>query len=161
MELGALVCLPRAPLCIVCPVVAFCAAAKSGAPEDFPRFAPRPTEKVETARLWLVHAGRLLLFRHGAAARRLSGLHELPEAGVLPKAVLVEPPLAVKRRAISNQQITETIYRGEWTAALARGIEKVPELVWVPLDELATVTLSGPHRKWLAELLPGSIRREN
>jgi A/G-specific adenine glycosylase len=26
-------------------------------------------------------------------------------------------------------------------------------LEWVTLDELATITLSGPHRRWVTELL--------
>lgn len=36
MELGAMVCTPRAPQCLLCPVVKFCGARKSGDPESFP-----------------------------------------------------------------------------------------------------------------------------
>ena len=41
MELGALVCTPRAPRCGACPLRTLCRAAASGKPEGFPR-KPRP-----------------------------------------------------------------------------------------------------------------------
>lgn len=36
MELGAMVCTPRAPHCLLCPIARFCSARKSGDPESFP-----------------------------------------------------------------------------------------------------------------------------
>jgi A/G-specific adenine glycosylase len=36
MELGAMVCTPRAPQCLLCPVAKFCRARQSGDPESFP-----------------------------------------------------------------------------------------------------------------------------
>jgi A/G-specific adenine glycosylase len=44
MELGALVCSPRAPRCRACPLQSVCRAAASGKPEGFPRKprAPKP-----------------------------------------------------------------------------------------------------------------------
>src|SRR5580692_8385176 len=36
MELGAMVCTPRAPQCLLCPVAKFCRARQSGDPEAFP-----------------------------------------------------------------------------------------------------------------------------
>jgi A/G-specific adenine glycosylase len=43
MELGALVCTPRAPRCGACPLRTLCRAAASGEPEGFPR-RPRPAK---------------------------------------------------------------------------------------------------------------------
>ncbi|MGZ5381852.1 MAG: A/G-specific adenine glycosylase, partial [Thermoanaerobaculia bacterium] len=43
MELGALVCTPRAPRCGACPLRTLCGAAASGKPEGFPR-RPRPAK---------------------------------------------------------------------------------------------------------------------
>ena len=42
MELGALVCTPRQPLCTACPLKSQCAARRLDRIEDFPRLAPRP-----------------------------------------------------------------------------------------------------------------------
>ncbi len=36
MELGAMVCTPRSPQCLLCPVAKFCRARQSGDPESFP-----------------------------------------------------------------------------------------------------------------------------
>jgi A/G-specific adenine glycosylase len=36
MELGAMICTPRAPQCLLCPVAKFCRARQSGDPESFP-----------------------------------------------------------------------------------------------------------------------------
>ncbi|MDR2845099.1 MAG: A/G-specific adenine glycosylase, partial [Puniceicoccales bacterium] len=122
MELGALVCSRAKPLCATCPVADFCAAAAQGAPERLPRFVPRVVEKVFLKRLWLVHAERLLLYRHPPTARRLRGLHELPLAPMLAVALTDAQIIAKKRRTISNQQIEETIYRIRWTPALEERI---------------------------------------
>ncbi len=45
MELGALVCTPRAPRCGACPLRSLCRAAASGTPEAFPRAATRVATK--------------------------------------------------------------------------------------------------------------------
>jgi A/G-specific adenine glycosylase len=37
MDLGATVCRPKSPLCLVCPVASFCAGLKTGEPESYPR----------------------------------------------------------------------------------------------------------------------------
>ncbi|MDE2488486.1 MAG: A/G-specific adenine glycosylase, partial [Alphaproteobacteria bacterium] len=42
MDLGAVVCRPKAPLCDRCPIAGRCAALAAGDPETWPRRAPRP-----------------------------------------------------------------------------------------------------------------------
>jgi A/G-specific adenine glycosylase len=54
MDLGATVCLPRKPSCLLCPVQPVCAGAAAGCPEDFPvrtRKLKRSSESI-----WLLHA---------------------------------------------------------------------------------------------------------
>ena len=41
MELGATVCAPASPRCLVCPLRAWCAAAAEGAPERYPEKSPK------------------------------------------------------------------------------------------------------------------------
>ena len=50
MELGALVCTPRAPRCGACPLRALCRAARSGTPEAFPRAPRRPRPRHHPSR---------------------------------------------------------------------------------------------------------------
>lgn len=54
IELGALVCTPRAPACQRCPLRAGCAAASAGEPEAFPRRRQRPAPPLR--RRWAVVA---------------------------------------------------------------------------------------------------------
>jgi len=156
MELGATVCLRQNPLCTVCPVLAFCEAARRGEPEAFPVLAPKVIERREVARVWCLRDGKLLLHRADAGARRLASLHELPtpeHLGLDAASVSQAPLLAKKKRGITRFAITESIHRMPPPRdPLADG------LAWVPVAELDTVTLSGPHRRWVTELLAKTAR---
>jgi len=63
MELGAMVCTPRAPQCLLCPVATFCRARQFGDPESY----PEKRKKREAAKITLASAvfssprGRTLL----------------------------------------------------------------------------------------------------
>lgn len=156
MELGATVCFRQKPLCLTCPVRPFCAAAKRGEPEAYPRLAPKLIEQRTVARVWCERGGALLLHRAAEGARRFANIHELPsaeQAGIDAGQFAKADPLALKRRAITRFQITETIY-----AATAPRGKIAADLRWVPLDELDGITLSGPHRRWISEILAKRIR---
>lgn len=153
MELGATVCLRQNPQCLICPVGEFCTARAAGTPEIFPRLKPKVIEQKTVTRLWCEHRGKLLLRRGHAKAKRLAGLHELPEASDLGVKPLAKLLLAVKRRTITRFQITESIYSVKLTTAQLKHIANDETLEWVPLKQLDQVTLSGPHRRWIGELL--------
>ncbi len=159
MELGATVCLRARPRCPVCPVAKFCAARRAGDPENLPRLKPKAVERRIVARVWCVHRGRLLLHRAGAGAKRLAGLLELPDASLCGLKPTAQTLLATKRRTITRFQITESIHACKPPAALFRRITRDSSLEWVPLRQLARVTLSGPHRRWIAGLRKDRMRR--
>ena len=54
MDIGATVCLPRNPGCLMCPVQPLCAAAREGRPEDYPVKTKKLRRTAES--LWLLHA---------------------------------------------------------------------------------------------------------
>jgi A/G-specific adenine glycosylase len=152
MELGATVCFRQKPLCLTCPVRAHCAAARHGDPEAFPQLAPKVMEQRTVVRVWCERAGELLLHRAPPDARRFANLHELPtaeQAGLTDVAATRGERLATKRRGITRFQITESIHVAPPPA------RKAPraDLVWVPITDLETITLSGPHRRWVNEIL--------
>lgn len=153
MELGATVCFRQKPLCLTCPVAEFCAARRAGNAESLPRFAPKKTEQRTIDRLWCEHRGRLLLRRGHATAKRLAGLHELPEVSDLGLKPAASTLLATKRRAITRFQITERIFAVQADDALRKRIAADDALEWIARDELDRVTLSGPHKRWIRELL--------
>lgn len=153
MELGATVCFRQKPLCLTCPVADLCAARRDGDPEKLPRLKPKLIEAKFVIRTFCLDRGRLLLRRGHAAAKRLAGLHELPEAADLGVKPAAKSLLVTKRRTITRFATTESIYAVKPTAALRRKIARSDSLEWVPLDRLDHVTLSGPHRKWITGLM--------
>lgn len=159
MELGATVCSRSKPACAACPVSAFCAARRAATPEAFPRLAPRKTEPRAVTRVWCEHGGRLLLRRAASHARRLADLHELPEPAALgldaaALAADASTLLATGRRGLARHRITETIHAARPLPALRRRVAAQPEaLCWIPLGQLDSITLSGPHRRWINEIL--------
>ena len=169
MELGATVCTRHNPLCTVCPVREFCAAARAGDPEAYPRLAAKVIEARTVVRAWCRRAsdGALLLHRTDPAARRLAGQHELPSAehlGLAPDELAAGALLATKKRGITRFAFTEPIHalpaenlpttpKSNETSALA-----LPEgLVWVAPEEIEGVLMTGPHRRWVRELLAAQI----
>lgn len=72
MELGAMVCTPRAPSCTACPIQSHCQAYKSGSPEDFP-------QKRQRAAIPHHHVTTVLI--RNAAGALLIGLR--PQDGLL------------------------------------------------------------------------------
>lgn len=154
MELGATVCMRQKPMCLVCPVAEFCAGRERGTPENYPRLQPKQIEQRTVARVWCEHRGQLLLRRGAAGAKRLAGLHELPEASDLgQKTPDASTLLVAKKRTITRFQIAESIYKVEPDVALLKFIKTQPSLEWVALAEIEKVTLSGPHKRWIGELL--------
>jgi A/G-specific adenine glycosylase len=157
MELGATVCVRQNPQCLLCPVARFCAARRGGEPEKLPRFQPKVPEPMFVIRTFCLDRGRLLLRRGQAKAKRLAGLYELPEAADLGLATPGQHDLiVVKRRVITRFQITESIYRVALTPALWQKIATHETLEWITLADLPHLTLSGPHRRWVTELLEGA-----
>jgi A/G-specific adenine glycosylase len=76
MELGALVCLPREPLCEACPVARHCEARKHGTQAKLP--VKRPRGEVQRSRVVLLairRQGKILL----TPSERVRGFWDLPE----------------------------------------------------------------------------------
>ncbi len=156
MELGATVCYRQKPLCLVCPGRPFCAAARRGTPVEFPRLVSKFYELQSVTRVWCERTGALLLHRAAAGAKRFANLHELPtaeQAGLAAGLVRSGRLLAKKRRSITRFQITESIHVVPAPRVTRKKLGT--GLRWVPFAELDTITLSGPHRRWVNELLAG------
>jgi A/G-specific adenine glycosylase len=76
MELGALVCLPREPLCGVCPVARHCEARRHGSQADLPLKRPRAeVKRISVVLLVIRKRGKILLTQ----TDRVKGFWDLPE----------------------------------------------------------------------------------
>ncbi len=77
MELGALVCKPRNPLCLLCPLRASCRAAKAGRQELIPPARKTTTRRVEAV-VAIIHKDGRLLVQKRPAGGLLADLWEFP-----------------------------------------------------------------------------------
>lgn len=67
MDLGAGICTPKTPKCLLCPISAGCKAQKVGDMEKFPAKAPKKAKPTRRAiSFWLEHDGHVLLERRPA-----------------------------------------------------------------------------------------------
>jgi A/G-specific adenine glycosylase len=81
MDLGATVCRPRRPACLVCPWRAACRAHLAGIAEQLPRRAPKRTRPVRRGLAFLLaRPDGAILFRRRPPGGLLGGLHELPSS---------------------------------------------------------------------------------
>jgi len=80
MELGALVCTPKSPHCLVCPVMAQCAGRLEGKEEALPikTKAKPPRPEYRACALAVSGDGRRVLLRRRPAQGLLAGMWELP-----------------------------------------------------------------------------------
>lgn len=140
MELGATVCLPNKPQCLICPVAQICAARKNGRQDQRPvRMAAVKSIEEERVVFWIAEAGRLLAWQRPAKSRLMPGFWELPEASELP-AASVGQSLGAFRHAITFHN-----YRFEVREAIAPG--DIGPCKWVPMDAFATIPASTVMKK--------------
>ncbi|WP_027133734.1 A/G-specific adenine glycosylase [Geminicoccus roseus] len=106
MELGALVCTPRAPSCLLCPWQEHCAAFASGQPELYPG---RPVKKEREVRFAvafvLERSDGAILFRRRPDSGILAGMMEIPSTPWQP----APPDEAEIRRAASGEAHWEAL----------------------------------------------------
>lgn len=147
MELGALVCLPRAPRCALCPLRRYCRdQGQNPALVARPRRAPVPVREG----FWLALArGRVRLQQRAAGETVMPGLWELPRRAPGERA---GRRLATLRHSITCHRITAVIY------APPPGAQP-PAGRWRPLADCPRLPLTGLTRKILKRLLPPAANR--
>lgn len=152
MELGATICLKTKPACQRCPVQSNCRAYKKNPSQlaSLPRIQRPPVQKIEIDRALILTQNTILLHRIPNDATRLAGQYEIPSLQELQLNRPSQKPHAVKTRGIANQRIKENLFlHGKPNKTTCP-----PAHHWIQLDQLDQITLSGPHRKWLRQLLP-------
>jgi A/G-specific adenine glycosylase len=167
MELGALVCAPRSPSCLLCPLASACEAHRAGREEAFPAKSKRKPSRAVDAAAALVRdrKGRVLLVKR-SGERLLRGLWELPGvaeiargaearaalAEALRRAIGVEfaigDEVAVVRHSILERRIAVRVFDARTPARLAdrEDVRFVDPAAW------ETLPLAASARKLLRAL---------
>lgn len=80
MELGATICLPKAPKCLYCPINEDCGARLQGLQYSIPIQIGKTTQiSEERTVLWIRKEEQILLWQRPLDSKRLAGFWELPE----------------------------------------------------------------------------------
>ncbi len=140
MELGAVVCTPRAPGCLTCPVVELCVTRG----ETAPTAKPAQQKKREIHYALDRRDGEVFLIRRPPDASLMPGMWELPE---LTSMNSTGSPAFTLRHSITVTDYTV----GVWRAAAPSPIDGK----WIPVGRLGRVALTGLAQKILrkAEVL--------
>lgn len=145
MELGALICLPRAPLCPRCPLNQLC-------PQPDPLHVPKKRRiailRENETLAWIEREGFVLL-RPPGTGPRWPDFWKLPEwdAARMDRDLHLKPVRLTY--GITRYRVQAILQPGHWKGA------RPPELQAVRVDHLQEILLPAPHRK-LIGLLNGS-----
>jgi A/G-specific adenine glycosylase len=175
MELGAVVCTPRAPVCLMCPVVELCATR--GEIAGGAKAARQKKREIHYALDYRgsdYRSGAVFLVQRPQDARLMAGMWELPEIPAGAKArsngadkiaalKALRHPKATRRETNDacftlKHSITVTNYSVRvWRTSAPKSVRGE----WVAVERLARVALTGLARKILrkAEIIAGDDRQ--
>ena len=145
MELGATVCTPRSPRCLLCPVRAHCEAFAAGEAEDYPIAEAQPARPVEEFTVYLIVENGRALVRQRPERGLLAGMWEFPH-GIDGDCVRELPCEALEVRHVFTHKIWQM--RGV-RAALTGSCEGV----WVDKTRLAALPMNSAMEKYRQVLL--------
>ena len=113
MELGATICLPKNPQCLICPVCDSCQARRRGRENALPIRGKRQ-ESAQQQRLlfWIEHDDKLLVWQRPSTSRLMPGFWELPEHPQLP-GVTAGRKLGFFRHTITFHKYLFEVVEGE------------------------------------------------
>ena len=142
MELGATVCLPRAPQCPACPLASVCEGRREGRESQLPvKARKQEPEKIETALVIVERRGRILFWQRTAESRRMAGFWELPSPEQVP-GLRSARAIGAFRHTITHHHYTVTVWTG--------GAGRAPRtLAWLPRKDLHQFALSTTSKKAL------------
>ena len=167
MELGATVCIPRSPQCLICPVRANCAAFAAGIQERIP--APRQAKQTPLLRRatfcvrspagdrWLIEqrppTGRWAGMWQFTTVAADDGADPLDLAKRLPLLTTAPRPLGTVTHGLTHRRYHFDVFACEATGRPDDGGKRGPvERAWVTLAGLSAYPLPRPHLR-IAELL--------
>ncbi len=145
MELGAMVCVPKHPLCGDCPLRPHCQARQQGLENQLPFSGARSSgDRQEKHLLAIEKRGKILLWQRPHDSRRLAGFWELPEREQVPGATILGDGAGF-RHTIVNTTYLVRVHRATIPAAPS-GFK------WFVKSGMETLPLSTISKKALRRL---------
>lgn len=129
MELGATLCLPKNPQCLVCPVSQICLARARGRQNELPvKTKGQKTAVEERTVYWIEKSDRLLLWQRPADSSLMPGFWELPEPEQLPDVESAET-IGTFRHGI-------TFHNYQFTVRRAQEPDNLGRCRWIGTDQV-------------------------
>jgi A/G-specific adenine glycosylase len=179
MELGALVCTPREPGCLICPLSTLCAARRLGLQDVLPVMTPKPPPLAVTeACAIVVREGSVLIVQRGRgglweqfwefptvhlegvdpAGRSFGAPVDLADGVRRLTGIAIEPgpPVKVLTYSVTNHRVKLSAHPAKARTGI---LEPGPGLVdarWVEPAELSEYTFSSASRRLIAWINQGS-----
>jgi len=162
MDLGATVCMPRNPRCVICPLMKNCRALKLGIAEELPRRVPKADKPTQRG-LAFVLANRdgAILLRKRPTKGLLGGMDEVPSSPWREGKLVLED--AMKQAPVpANWKVLEGGVRHTFThfhlelavdratATTSRLAKLAPGSAWVEIDRMTERALPTLMRKVIA-----------
>jgi A/G-specific adenine glycosylase len=136
MELGALICTPTKPQCLLCPLKISCQAPD---PESFPVKARTPSILEAEQVCLLFEKGKLWLTPPDWPGR-WPGFHRLPLYN--PATMHLLKSLGTHRYSITKYRVTAEVWAARWRHPPKQGL-------WADASLLQKISLPTPHRKMI------------
>ncbi len=148
MELGAMVCLPRNPLCDQCPVLRFCLTRGEHAAPARPKMRSQQVAYMLATRKRGTST-EVLLRQRLSNDSLMPGMWELPEVPL--ESVTGEPELLSVRHSITNTNYYVRIFAAR-TDGSSKPVARIAGTIWTRTATLNSLALTGLARKVLRRL---------
>jgi A/G-specific adenine glycosylase len=162
MDLGATVCVPSNPRCVICPLLSACRGRKLGIAEDLPRRAPKRERPLRRGLAFVLsRKDGAILLRKRPPEGLLGGMDEVPSSAWREGALVTEQALA-EAPVLARWQILDGLVRPPFThfhleltvaratAATDRLARLAPGTSWCTIDRLTERALPTVMRKVIA-----------
>jgi A/G-specific adenine glycosylase len=153
MELGATVCVPREPRCLICPVRKWCVTQQSMERRASPPGpAPNSTRQVKKE-IWCVLSqrdGGVRLVQRPTRTSLLPGMWELPQSSEPPRPSPASAPWRTFRHSITVTDYTVHVLRD--TPLRNMSLPDAPPAAkgkWIAIDRIPQIPITGLTRKIL------------
>lgn len=145
MDLGATICTPRNPACVICPLQQVCDAREQGIAAALPRKTPKPPKPERQGIAWIARSGQSILLEERPAKGLLGGTLAFPSAGwdgsdQPPPGAANWREMGQVRHVFTHFSLSMTVMLGDLTGNPERG-------QLVPIVQIDRNALPGLMRK--------------
>jgi A/G-specific adenine glycosylase len=166
MDLGATICTPRRPGCMICPISSDCAALRAGDPERYPVRPPKADRPLRTGAAYVaIREDGAILLRRRPDRGLLGGMTEVPTSGWTARLdgaadISAAPldgdwvPSGTVDHIFTHFALRLSVYR-----AAVGGVTAPADHWWSVPGELAQEALPTVMRKAIEAAVPGATKR--